>query len=96
MEEKKTYKTADEKGKCVFAAPIARELIHKGHTVIDIKPNRENHEKTVFVFRTDDSFNADFEEIRRAYNEKKAQKRGWDSFAEKHQRITELHNRVRF
>ena len=89
MENTKTYEamTAEEKGKCVFAAPIARELIHRGYTVIDIKPNRDNHDKTVFVFRTNDSFYSDFEEIRAAYSEKKAHRNGQESLADRYHKI---------
>ncbi len=49
-----------EKGRCVCAAPVARELIHKGYAIIDIKPNNANHDKSVFVFRKTEKFNTDF------------------------------------
>ncbi len=39
-------------GRCVYVAGLARQLIRMGHKVIDIKPNRENHDKSVFVFES--------------------------------------------
>lgn len=80
MDEKKimetdTVKTTSEKrGRCIYAAPVARELIRREFTVIDIKPNKENHDKTVFVFEETADFNAALEEILNEYSERKAQR----------------------
>ena len=38
------------KAKIVFSPQIARYLLKKGYKIIDIKPSRENREKTLFVF----------------------------------------------
>lgn len=76
MEEKKIENVSlnEEKGRCVYAAPVARSLVRKGYSVIDIKPNRENHDRTVFVFKETDDFNTAMEEILKVYSEKKSQK----------------------
>lgn len=50
-----------ELGRCVYVPALARTLLHNGHKMIDIKPNRENKDRTVFVFADDDTFNADLE-----------------------------------
>lgn len=45
--------------KAIFSARTARQLLRLGNTIIDIKPNKENKEKTVFIFRFDDKFKED-------------------------------------
>ena len=35
----------------VFKGKNARALLRRGYTIIDIKPNRNDSNKTVFVFR---------------------------------------------
>lgn len=64
----------EKKGRCIYAAPVARELIRRGYIVTDIKPNKENRDKIVFVFGETDDFNAVLEEILNAYGERKAQR----------------------
>lgn len=44
------------KSRLIFDAKIARKLLKMGYVVIDIKPNRENTEKTIFVFENTDEF----------------------------------------
>ena len=36
--------------KTIFNPTIARQLLHKGHAIVDIKPKKENKKETVFVF----------------------------------------------
>lgn len=80
MDEKKIMETdtgkttSEKKGRCIYAAPVARALIRREFKVIDVKPNKENHDKTVFVFEETDDFNAVLEEILNDYGERKAQK----------------------
>ena len=45
--------------KAIFSARTARQLLRLGNTIVDIKPNRDNKEKTVFIFRFDDKFKDD-------------------------------------
>lgn len=49
--------------KVIKNARDARYLLKKGHTIIDIKPKKENPVETVFVFLADDSFYKDFDKI---------------------------------
>lgn len=50
-----------ELGRCVYVPALARILLRNGHKVIDIKPNRENKDRTVFVFADESTFNSDLE-----------------------------------
>lgn len=36
--------------KMIFTPYVARKLLHMGNPIIDIKPNKENRDKTIFVF----------------------------------------------
>ena len=40
----------------VFTAKIARELLHDGYTLVDIKPDKMDvdHKRSVFVFKNDE------------------------------------------
>lgn len=49
--------------KLVFNAGICRRLIKMGIPVADIKADKNNPDKTVFVFKNDDAFKAAFGEI---------------------------------
>lgn len=49
--------------KLVFNAGIARRLIRMGVPVADIKQDRDNADKTVFVFKNDANFREAFENI---------------------------------
>ena len=44
------------KSRLIFDAKIARKLLKMGFVVIDIKPNRENTDKSIFVFENTDEF----------------------------------------
>lgn len=44
------------KSRLIFDAKIARKLLKMGFVVIDIKPNRENTDKSIFVFSNTDEF----------------------------------------
>lgn len=44
------------KSRLIFDAKIARKLLKMGFVVIDIKPNRENTEKSIFVFENTEEF----------------------------------------
>lgn len=49
--------------KLVFNPGCARALLRAGCTICDIKQSRENADKSVFVFKNDDLFKAQFERI---------------------------------
>ena len=42
---------------------IARKLLKKGYVVIDIKPNKSNPDKSVFIFENTEEFKIALEEI---------------------------------
>ena len=44
------------KSRLIFDAKIARKLLKQGFVVIDIKPNRENTDKSIFVFENTEDF----------------------------------------
>ena len=44
------------KSRLIFDAKIARKLLKQGYVVIDIKPNRENTDKSIFVFENTEEF----------------------------------------
>lgn len=73
MNVTKVYEN-EKKGRCIYAAPVARELIRKGYAIMDIKPNKENHDKTVFIFEETDDFNAALGDVLAGYSEKKEKK----------------------
>lgn len=51
-----TIEKDTRKSRLVFDAKIARKLLKQNFVVIDIKPNRENTDKSVFVFENTDEF----------------------------------------
>lgn len=53
----------EKNSKLIFKSYIARRLIKMGNKVIDIKPDRENAQRTIFVFNVDDKFNRDFDTV---------------------------------
>lgn len=42
---------------------IARKLLKKGFLVIDIKPNKSNPDKSVFIFENTEEFKVALEEV---------------------------------
>ena len=51
------------KSRLIFDAKIARKLLKQGFVVIDIKPNRENTDKSIFVFESTEEFKQSLTEI---------------------------------
>lgn len=58
--------------KLVFNAGVARRLIRMGINVADIKSDRTNPDKTVFVFKRTPEFEETFTQINRELAEVKA------------------------
>lgn len=58
-------------GRCVYVPALARKLIRNGHKIIDIKPNRQYAERTVFVFEDDSTFNDDLQKAIEDIKEKR-------------------------
>lgn len=58
--------------KLIFNAGVARRLVRDyGCTICDLKPSRENNDKTIFVFTKDDKFDAAMEAVTRSIREEK-------------------------
>ena len=51
------------KSRLIFDAKIARKLLKQGFVVIDIKPNRENADKSIFVFENTEEFKKALEQL---------------------------------
>lgn len=51
------------KSRLIFDAKMARKLLKQGFVVIDIKPNRENTDKSIFVFENTDEFKLALEKL---------------------------------
>lgn len=49
--------------KLVFSPQIARHLLKMGNQIIDIKGDKNDQKRTVFVFKKDDKFNTDFSTV---------------------------------
>ena len=47
----------------IFSGRVARELLRRGYTIIDVKPDRTNKIRTVFVFRYEGNFDKDLSDI---------------------------------
>lgn len=59
--------------KLVFNAGVARRLIRMGVNVADIKSDRTNPDKTVFVYKRTPEFEAAFAQINKEIAEAKAE-----------------------
>lgn len=46
-------------GKSIFTPKTARALLKMGNVIIDIKPDKTNHDKTIFIFRNDEKLKQD-------------------------------------
>lgn len=56
--------TKNNKRVFIVVNPIlARKMLKLGHSITDIKPHRENPDKTVFVFNYTDTIEADFNKL---------------------------------
>ena len=45
--------------KCILTPFVARNLLRMGNPIIDIKPDKNNKEKTIFVFEDTDKLKED-------------------------------------
>lgn len=62
-----------KKEKVVYNAKVARELLRRGYTIVDIKPDKfdEHHKATIFVFKNEGTLELELFEISGKYNEQK-------------------------
>lgn len=49
--------------KLVFSPQISRRLLKMGNQIIDIKADKNDQKRTVFVFKKDEKFNNDFNTV---------------------------------
>lgn len=61
-----------KEAKLVFNMGVGRALLKAGCTVVDVKPDRANADKTVLVFRNDEVFQREFARINKEIAETKA------------------------
>lgn len=52
-----------KEAKLIFNLGVGRALIRAGCTVIDCKPDKMNHDKTILVFKNDEVFQREFARI---------------------------------
>ncbi len=43
----------------IFTPYVARRLLRMGNPIYDIKPDKNNRDKTIFIFEITDKFNVD-------------------------------------
>lgn len=77
MEDNKNVKVEEIKKefKLVFNQGVSRQLIRMGIPVADIKADKNNPDKTVFVFKRTPEFEAAFAQINKEIAEAKAAKK---------------------
>ena len=77
MEDNKNVKMEEIKKefKLVFNAGMARRLVRMGINIADIKADRANVDKSVFVFKRTPEFEAAFAQINKEIAEVKAAKK---------------------
>ena len=62
----------EKKAKLIFNMGVVRSLVKKGAKVIDVKPDRDNHDKTIVVFERDEVFEKAFSELNEELKAKEA------------------------
>lgn len=49
--------------KCIMNPAVARKLLREGNPIIDIKANRSDKDRTVFIFERTEKFEQDFVKV---------------------------------
>ena len=69
-------KNANKEARLVFNSGVTRALLKAGATIIDVKPDRTNaetgKERSIFVFKNDETFQREFARINKEIAETKA------------------------
>lgn len=60
----------DKAYKIIFNAGVARTLLRMGVPMYDIKADRNNPNKTLFIFKKDEAFDKAFSEINNTLSQK--------------------------
>lgn len=74
MEDNKTI-NVNKDAKLIFNMGVGRALLKAGCVVIDVKPDRANPDKTVLVFKNDETFQRELARINKEIAEAKAAKK---------------------
>lgn len=61
-----------KEARLVFNMGVGRALLKAGCTVVDVKPDRANPDKTVLVFKNDEIFDREFARINKEIAEAKS------------------------
>lgn len=69
--------------KIVFRAYIARRLLKMGNTIVDIKPDRNNALRTLFVFENTQKFKDDFATVLNDIEDERTQAKNKEKKTEK-------------
>lgn len=51
--------------KSIFTAGVARHLLKLGNPIYDIKPDKKNNNKTIFIFEETDKFVKDMASVKK-------------------------------
>lgn len=62
-----------KEARLVFNMGVSRALLKAGCTVIDVKPDRDNSDKTILVFKNDERFQEEFAKINKEIKESRNQ-----------------------
>ena len=62
----------EKKAKLIFNMGVASSLLRKNAKVIDVKPDRDNHDKTIVAFERDEAFEKAFAELNEELHAKEA------------------------
>lgn len=75
----------DKPGRCVYVPGLARGLLHLGHRMMDIKPNRTDptKKKSVYVFEITDTLDSDLLMLVDEYKKKRENSAGKSEVNEK-------------
>lgn len=73
MEDNKKV-NVNKDAKLIFNMGVGRALLKAGCVVIDVKPDRTNPDKTVLVFKNDETFQRELARINKEIAEAKAAK----------------------
>lgn len=57
------YTDEERKGMIVFTGRVARELLRRGYTIIDVKPDKTNKIKSIYVFKRENNIEKAIAEI---------------------------------
>lgn len=64
-------KNVNKDARLVFNMGVGRALLKAGCVVIDVKPDRANQDKTILVFKNDETFQREFARINKEIAETK-------------------------